>query len=181
MDISALSSGTSGTSGSALSGPSDSKKALDSRGLNRALNQGAIVSGLLPALSSGSSGHSGSHGSAGLSSDIYTAVGMQTQGMMSRGLMGIQIANVSLGIDMSRTAKDAATTKDPDEVSGEETSAAPDGVPAETEVKPPVDEASHAQRVLDGMLKEEEPPASRYYSSPELSNPALGGLLNSLG
>lgn len=143
MDISALSSGASGSSGSALSGqmaPLASKKAADSLGLNKAINQGAIVSGLLPALASGSSGSSRP---AGLSSDIYTAVGMQTQGMMSRGLMGIQIANISLGIDMSQAAKDAA----PEKQAEDDATAAP----------------------------------TRYYSSPELSNPALGGLLNSLG
>ena len=110
-------------------------------GLNKALNQGAIVSGLLPALSS-DSGSSGSAGfSTGLSADIYTAVGMQTQGMMSRGLMGIQIANISLGIDMSQAGKDATAAKE----------------------------------------AEKEAAAPRYYTNPDLSNPALGGLLNSLG
>lgn len=189
MDISAITSGASGSSGSALSGQSSplaSKKATDSLGLNKAINQGAIVSGLLPALSSS---RSGSTGSAGLSADIYTAVGMQTQGMMSRGLMGIQIANISLGIDMSQAAKDAAAANEAEDADAiatpvaEAEDAAAEGtvVPAEPAPKPPVDEAAHAERLLDGMLNEEAPAPSRYYSSPELSNPALGGLLNSLG
>jgi hypothetical protein len=175
MDINALSADSTGSPLSGSGTPSPSKKASDSRGLNKALNQGAIISGLLPALASGSSGSSRTRGSAGLASEIYTAVGMQTQGMMSRGLMGVRIANISLGIDMSEAAKDAA------EAPGEKPPADPDEGPAKTGAKPPVDEATHAQRVLDGMLKEEEPATPRYYSSPELSNPALGGLLNSLG
>jgi hypothetical protein len=178
MDISAFSSGASESALSGQKSTSASKKAADSRGLNKALNQSAIVSGLLPAVSS-----SGSRGSGGLSSDIYTAVGMQTQGMMSRGLTGIRIANISLGIDMSQAAKDArdqdaAGPKEADNAAATDSA----GKTAENATeKPPVDEAAHAERVLDGMMDEETPAATRHYSSPDLSNPALGGLLNSLG
>lgn len=115
MDISALSVGSQPPRADS---PAISKKPADDMGLNKALSQGAIVSGLLPALSSPKSGSSGSSGFAGLSADIYTAVGMQTQGMMSRGLMGIRIANVSLGIDMSQTAKDATAAKEVKEKGG---------------------------------------------------------------
>lgn len=176
MDIGALSSGPSGSALSGHTSPAASKKASDSRGLNKALHQGAIVSGLLPALSSS---RSGSRGFAGLSSDIYIAVGMQTQGMMSRGLTGIQIANISLGIDMSQAAKDA---RDGDEAGSKvaDNAAATDSAEKKAEI-PPVDEAAHAERVLDGMMDQEAPAATRHYSSPDLSNPALGGLLNSLG
>lgn len=160
MDVSALSSGSPPSQANPRPA---SKKPSDEIGLNRALNQGAIVSGLLPALSSGSSG---SHGSAGLSADIYTAVGMQTQGMMSRGLMGIQIANISLGIDMSQAAKAAAAA--------EEAKAA-DEMPADA------DSEADAPGTADAADGADAATSTRYYSNPELSNPALGGLLNSLG
>ncbi len=160
MDVSALSSGSPPSLANTRAA---SKKPADDIGLNKALNQGAIVSGLLPALSSGSSG---SHGSAGLSADIYTAVGMQAQGMMSRGLMGIQIANISLGIDMSQAAKDAAAANEAKE---------------ETETAADSDADSDAPATADAAERVEAATPPRYYSNPEFSNPALGGLLSSLG
>lgn len=164
MDINAI------PAGSSVPGISP-KKAADSLGLSKALHQGALVSGLLPALPS-ASGPAGSSGHAGLG-DIYTAVGMQTQGMMSRGLMGIQIANISLGIDMSQAVKEAGAAKDTD--AGKDAVAEKDaGKDAE---KTPESDAEKAS-AQDGAP---DPEATRYYSNPDLANPGLGGLLNSLG
>jgi hypothetical protein len=125
--------------------PKSVRKNADAFAIAKIQQQVSLVSGLLPSMTSGTA--RGSTQRLGLGADIYTAVGMQTQGMMSRGLTGVQIANVSLGIDMSQAAKDAAEAE-PDAPAGR---------------RPP------------------EEAAPRNYSNPELSNPGLGGLLDSLG
>lgn len=186
MEINSLASGTNYP---ASQSPLPSRKNADSFAIAKLQNQGALVSGLLPALARGSAQ------TTGLGSDIYTAVGMQTQGMMSRGLQGVEIANVSLGIDMSKAggyAADAGSGASADDAAEE-----PSGTPNATG-------PGHTNKVLEEILKADgvetpeanpyavtrdffadrkpsEESASRNYSNPELSNPGLGGLLNSLG
>ncbi|MDB5106885.1 MAG: hypothetical protein JWP91_4574 [Fibrobacteres bacterium] len=50
-----------------------------------------------------------SHSRNGVGSnlDLYAAVGMQTQGLLSRGLTAFQSANASLGINMSERFGDS--------------------------------------------------------------------------
>jgi hypothetical protein len=141
----------SGSNYPALQSPQSARKNADAFAIAKIQHQVSLVSGLLPSLTPGMAQGTarGSTQRLGLGSDIYTAVGMQTQGMMSRGSTGVQIANVSLGIDMSQAHKE----KDAAEAEPE----------APAERKPP------------------EAAAPRNYSNPELSNPGLGGLLNSLG
>jgi hypothetical protein len=139
----------SGSNYPASQSPQSARKNADAFAIAKIQHRVSLVSGLLPSLTPGMTQGTarGSTQRLGLGSDIYTAVGMQTQGMMSRGLTGVQIANVSLGIDMSQARKDAAEAE-------------PE---APAERKPP------------------EAAAPRNYSNPELANPGLGGLLNSLG
>jgi hypothetical protein len=180
MDISSLASGTNFP---ASQSPQTARKNADALAIAKMQDQGALVSGLLPAVTQG----------PGLGLDLYTAVGMQSQGMMSRGLMGIEIANVSLGIDMSQAGK-------------AESPESADKDAAETEPAATANAAGtgHTNTILNAILKAdgfETPEANPYaitrdffadrkaleemiprnYSNPELSNPGLGGLLNSLG
>lgn len=137
----------------------------------------------------------------GLNLDIYAAVGMQTQGMLSGGLTSIELANISLGIDMSQRANDAATAD-----SGSPDASAADAASAHA-VSPPATAApsSHTNTVLNAILKADgfvapeenayavqtdffaQPaspaagPAPAYFTNSSLANPGLGGLLNSLG
>jgi hypothetical protein len=130
----------------------------------------------------------------GLNLDIYAAVGMQSQGYLSGGLMSIELANISLGIDMSKLSPAAGAT---DTGSADASAAQAPTTPAAP--------ASHTNTVLNDILKadgyvapaensysvqtdffakSDSPVAaspSAYYTNPSLSNPGLGGLINSLG
>ena len=141
MDISSLSSGSKY---SAPQSAISAGKTADSLGMAKIQNQGALVSGLLPSASS-----------PGLGSnlDLYAAIGMQTQGLLSRGLASIETANISLGIDMSERFGDSASAVKKD---GADADAA-DGTDAS------------------------ETAAPRYFTDIALTNPGLGGLINSLG
>ncbi|GEM_PF-4242078 len=193
MDI----SGLSGSTYSAPLSTSASKKTIDSLGMAKVQNEGALVSGLLPSATSGATSGLG----AGL--DIYAAVGMQSQGLMSRGLLGVEISNISLGIDTSKAAVDAAAAaKDDSAAAGN--AASPGSSTTGTAPAPSSTGANHTNTILndilkaDGVVPAEANPyqytkdffadktapaesAARIYSNPELSNPSLGGLLNSLG
>lgn len=146
--------------------------------------QGNGLLSLLPAPSPG----------LGLNLDIYAAVGMQSQGLLSGGRTALELANISLGIDTSQAAAHA------DAADADALGATPaDGTQT----------AAHGSAILDGLLKAEgyvapeadpyvvqtdffaemdagtgaslpSAPAT-YYSNPGFSNPGLGGLLNSLG
>ncbi|MEO6096353.1 MAG: hypothetical protein ABIW76_11880 [Fibrobacteria bacterium] len=186
MDINSLASGTQNP---VSQSPQTARRNADAFAIAKIQNHGSLVSGLLPSLNQGVGR------GPGLGLDIYTAVGMQTQGMMSRGLMGVQIANISLGIDMSQAGKDLVESGS--DASADEGDPGTSGTPAATD-------SGHTNTVLNEILKADgvetpeanpyavtrdyfadrkapEEAASRLYSNPDLSNPALGGLLNSLG
>ena len=173
MDINSLSSNplSPATAGneSPLASQAASKKITDSLSLSKTLNQGALITGLLPSLYSG----------PGINADLYTAIGMQSSGMLSRGLAGIELANISLGIDTSEKAK--AADKAAEEAKADDASGASEASEDAAADKPPVDEAAHAERVLNGLLQSDGVSGSRLFSNPGFSNPGLGGLLNSLG
>jgi hypothetical protein len=188
MDIASLASGTNYPASQSAQTPQSARKNAEAFAIAKIQNQGSLVSGLLPSLAQTAQAAN----APGLGLDIYTAVGMQTQGMMSRGLMGLQIANISLGIDMSQSGKEA----------GPDTSA--DDASSGTSATPAATGSGHTNTVLNEILKADgvetpeanpyavtrdffadrktaEETASRNYANPELSNPGLGGLLNSMG
>ena len=149
--------------------------------------------------------------------DIYAAVGMQAQGYLTGGLMSIELANISLGIDMSKPSRSSAASDGTAATPGTDAAAAgangsdpASPAPAATTSA----SASHTNVILDRILKEDgyQAPAADpysvqtdffasaagspggaassspsqdatipYYANPGLSNPGLGGLLDSLG
>ena len=178
MDISGL--GASGANAFSGFGGTDS---LPPSVQAKIFNQTQSLS-LLPSVSSPGLG-------AGL--DIYAAVNMQNMGMLAGGRAAVELANISLGIDPSAPSATHAAAADTD---GD---AQAGGVPKDTHPgkNPPIG------ATLDKLLKEagftpqtnpyefrsdffaDEKPADTaetpYYSNPGLSNPSLGGLLDSLG
>jgi hypothetical protein len=134
----------------------------------------------------------------GLNLDIYAAVGMQSQGYLSGGLMSIELANISLGIDMSKLSPAASAA-------GTDAGGASSATAPATTTPGTAAPASHTNTVLNDILKadgyvapaentyavqtdffadsDSPAPASApaYYANPSLSNPGLGGLINSLG
>jgi hypothetical protein len=139
--------------------------------------------------------------------DLYAAVSMQSMGMLSDSRSALESANISLGIDMSVAGKEAAAggaeSPDGDEAGSSGAADGPDaagGSPSDTSP------GTHKPigTILDQVLKESgftapaaNPYAYRtdffadsqsagsqsqqYFSNPDLSNPSLGGLLDSMG
>ncbi len=191
MDITSLSSSTQ--AGYPAKNPTASLSQFKAQ-------QGGQLLSLLPSSSSSSSSSPG----LGLNLDIYAAVTSQSQGLLSGGLTALEIANISLGIDMK--ASDPAAGTDAAAAKQDGGTVSPQGNPAATPAAAPV-AVAHGNSQLDAILKEdgfvaaEKDPfvlqtdffpqaaaaapstssASPYFSNPSLSNPGLGGLLNSLG
>lgn len=182
MDISSLSTGLS---------VGLSKSKLPAASQIRSMTDGLLVS-LLPSASSRTST------GLGANLDIYAAVSQQSLGVLSGGRSALEIANLNLGIDMSQQTA-VATADAGNGVAA--TPAQPDTTSDGTTPQP----ADKRPEILDQILKEagyvkqDENPyvvqkdffavpetlankaPSQYFSSPSLSNPGLGGLLNSLG
>ena len=174
MDISGF--GASGASAFTGFGGTDS---LPPSVQSRIFNQTQSLS-LLPSVSTPGLGGS---------LDLYAAVNMQSMGMLAGGRAAIELANISLGIDPSAPAASAERAEAPQE----------NGQPEDTHPgkNPPIG------ATLDKLLKEAgftpqtnpyefrsdffadakpaAPDETPYYTNPGLSNPSLGGLLDSLG
>jgi hypothetical protein len=187
-------------SGSLYKAPTAPAKAPLSFDDVKTRDDGMMLS-LLPPLSPSPSFSSGLGGNL----DIYAAVGMQAQGLVSGGRTAIEAANASLGIDMS--LKFTAGTEDASGADGSgESPSGTDGASKDAAGAPQTaSETKSPSDPLDEILKadgfkpapadpyvlkkdffadSENPPESsptRYFTSPDLSNPSLGGLLNSIG
>lgn len=178
MDISGL--GASGAGAFTGFGGTDS---LPPSVQSKIFNQTQSLS-LLPSVSSPGLGGS---------LDLYAAVNMQSMGLLSGGRAAVELANISLGIDPSAPSASGTAA---DGTGGD---AQANSVPKDTHPgkNPPIG------ATLDKLLKEagftpqtnpyefrsdffaDEKPAAAaetpYFSNPGLSNPSLGGLLDSLG
>jgi hypothetical protein len=200
MDISSLSSSQSATAGTnAASASAASLSQFKAE-------QGSQLLSLLPAPASSPG--------LGLNLDIYAAIGSQAHGLLAGGRTAMEIANISLGIDM-KTANPAAGTDGSSNTSSADTSgttsggnaAGADGGSSTATANGSSGSASsgHGNSQLDAILKADgfvapeadpyvvrtdffsqaapvaPPTATPTYTNSSLSNPGLGGLLNSLG
>jgi hypothetical protein len=198
MDISGL--GSTSSSSSATSTASTAKSSTPAFSQVKIQNDSQLVS-MLP---------SPSFGGLGGNVDLYDAISKQSQGLlMAGGRTAMEIANISLGIDMSQSysvtdsSATGASASAPATTTGTAAAATPAKPDPASAITPP--SGSQNLSMLDQILKEggyvaptadpyvvnkdffadqvqnTAPPASPYYTSQSLSNPALGGLLNSLG
>lgn len=193
MDISSLGSSTTPVKSTSTTGT-----ALANFGQAKSMTDSMLVS-LLP---------SASMPGIGGNLDIYAAVGKQSQGLLAGGRTALEIANISLGIDMKQTSTDVVPTPsstDPAAADTAQTGASDASAGSATT-------ATHTHDILNDLLKADGyvAPApdpyvvqkdffadqgatgngaassgtsstTQYYTNPDLSNPNLGGLLNSLG
>jgi|GEM_PF-6137050 len=126
MDISSIGSGSltnpTAASTSATKSAQPSSSALTNFGQAKSMTDSMLVS-LLPSASG--------YGIGG-NLDIYAAVGKQSQGLLAGGRMALEIANISLGIDMKQVpaSTDSPTPDSPSATSTAPSTAAP-GTPTD--------------------------------------------------
>jgi hypothetical protein len=101
----------------------------------------------------------------GLNLDIYSAISSQANGLLAGGRTALQIANISLGIDM----------KAADPAAGTDSGGHADGV---------VDGGASGNSALDAILKADgfvAPKADPYVVQTDFFRSGVGGKVNSLG
>ncbi|MEO7424715.1 MAG: hypothetical protein ABI036_05970 [Fibrobacteria bacterium] len=168
MDISSLSSSQSATT--AANSASVTATSLS----QYKAEQGSQLLALLPTPASSPG--------LGLNLDIYSAISSQAHGLLSGGRTALQIANISLGIDMK--AADPATGTDSGGQADGVADGGASGKDGENAGAGSATTGTRGNAALDAILKADGfvvPKADPYVVQTDFFRSGVGGNLNSLG